>query len=52
MLTIDEVRQRAMQVLLERCCDHPAFVEHCECAEQVAADVDALIRAGLLREVP
>lgn len=35
-------------MLLGRCCDHDPG-EACECAEQVAADVDALIGSGLLR---
>lgn len=49
-MSADQVRQQATRVLLARCCDHPAFVVACECAEQVAADVEALIGSGLLRD--
>lgn len=45
-----DVREEARRVLLARCCDHPPFVTECECADEVAADVDALAEAGLLRE--
>lgn len=40
-------REAAQRVLLDRC-DH-APGEACVCAEQMAADVDALISSGLLR---
>lgn len=49
-MSADQVRQDAARVLLARCCDHPALVAACECAEQVAADVEVLARHGLLRD--